>query len=223
MKESIQKLVDMMEKNKLKVLKIDQESWWTPAMRYKLTSYGEASLGRIEQPPGVYRMEGVDGYGYYYHLKPIKVTCLKIGKKTWMVDDPLHWIGMQRLAQHTKEKTLCVGLGLGLVQHALASMGKVFDTCEMNNDVYMLMVDNLPPTHGRMFLHNVFELEEKTKVRYSKYDTIILDIWAGDQKEVKYIDMLSAMFYIQQRAPRTKIFIWGIKDPETNPACKKVK
>jgi hypothetical protein len=212
-----------MEKNGIRVLKIDQESWWTPAMKYKLDTYGEASLERIEQAPGLYRMEGVDGYGYYYHLKPIKVTCLKIGKKTWMVDDPLHWIGMQRLAQHANGKTLCVGLGLGLVQHALASMDKAFDTCEMNNDVYTLMVDKLPPSHGKMYLQNVFELEEKTKVRYSNYDTIILDIWAGNQKEVKYIDMLTAMFYIQQRAPNTQIFIWGIKDPQMNPACKKVE
>ena len=220
---SIQRLAEIMEKNGIRVLKIDQESWWTPAMKYKLDTYGEASLERIEQAPGLYRMEGVDGYGYYYHLKPIKVTCLKIGKKTWMVDDPLHWIGMQRLAQHANGKTLCVGLGLGLIQHALASMDKAFDTCEMNNDVYTLMVDKLPPSHGKMYLQNVFELEEKTKVRYSNYDTIILDIWAGNQKEVKYIDMLTAMFYIQQRAPNTQIFIWGIKDPQMNPACKKVE
>lgn len=218
---SIETLVNIMKKNGLSVMEVDD--WWTPAMDYKLDSCGEASLERIKQAAGVYRMEGVDGYGYYYHLKPIEVTALKIGNKTWMVDDPLHWIGMQRLAEHCGKKTLCVGLGLGLVQHALASEGKVFDTCEINIDVYNLMLENLPPKHGKIFLENIFELEDKTMVRYGHYDTIILDIWAGDQKEVKYIDMLSALFYIQQRAPQTKVYIWGIKDPQTNPACKKVR
>ena len=93
--------------------------WETPATKYPLIKTGSVKISRINQKAGYYYMEGVRGYDYYHHAKKIPITCLKIGRETVMVDDPLHWIGMQDLAKAMKGKVLIAGLGLGLVLHAL--------------------------------------------------------------------------------------------------------
>lgn len=120
--------------------------WETPATKYPLIKTGSVEISRINQTAGYYRMEGVRGYDYYHHAKKIPVTCLRIGKETVMVDDPLHWIGMQDLAKAMTGKVLIAGLGLGLVLHALRDNKEVTEihVIERNKDVIGLMKHNMP-------------------------------------------------------------------------------
>ncbi len=120
--------------------------WETPATKYPLIKAGSVKISRINQKAGCYRMEGVRGYDYYHHTRKIPVTCLKIGRETVMVDDPLHWIGMQDLAKAMKGKVLIAGLGLGLVLHALRDNKEVtkIHVIERNKDVIGIMKNNMP-------------------------------------------------------------------------------
>lgn len=120
--------------------------WETPATKYPLIKVGSVEICRIKQKAGYYYMEGVRGYDYYHHAMKIPVTCLKIGTETVMVDDPLHWIGMQDLAKAMKGKVLIAGLGLGLVLHALWDNKEVTEihVIEYNKDVIRIMKNNMP-------------------------------------------------------------------------------
>ena len=86
--------------------------WETPASTYPEQNVGKAKIKRVKYKKGMYRMEGVNGFEYYELTSLIKITTLKIGKECVMVDDPLHWYGMEALAQHCKGNVLCSGLGL---------------------------------------------------------------------------------------------------------------
>ena len=70
-------------------------------------------------------MEGVSGYEFFELLKDIVVTELRINNEVVMVDDPMHWIGMQRLAEACEGKVLIGGLGLGLILHHFINNKKV--------------------------------------------------------------------------------------------------
>jgi len=81
-------------------------SWETPATKYPLMKSGKARLSRKHYKRGFYNMEGVRGYDYFTVKNPIPVTSLIVGKETWMIDDPLHWYGMQDLAKAASGKVL---------------------------------------------------------------------------------------------------------------------
>jgi 16S rRNA A1518/A1519 N6-dimethyltransferase RsmA/KsgA/DIM1 with predicted DNA glycosylase/AP lyase activity len=63
-----------------------------------------------------------------------------------MVDDPLHWLGMQDLASAMTGKVLIAGLGLGLVLQALRDNHEVTEihVIERNKDVIGLMKHHMP-------------------------------------------------------------------------------
>lgn len=198
------------------VLKIKE--WSTPATSYELHKFKEARLTRKNYHRGFYYMFGVDGYELFYVENPIPVTCLHIGKEEVMVDDPLHWIGMQRLAEACHGDVLCAGLGLGLVQHALHKNPKVktIATCEINHSVYQLvrpMVDI-----GNLYVTDVYEYLKETKHQYA---CIILDTWWGEGTMRMRDDMLARFAQIKCARPNTEIFIWGVRNPTLNPAVKK--
>ena len=86
---------------------LEINGWKTPATSYSLKEIKSVKITRDKQPSGYYRMEGVDGYVFYHHNKSIQVTNLCIDNKVWMVDDPLHWYGMQSLAKHCKDEKYC--------------------------------------------------------------------------------------------------------------------
>lgn len=211
------KLVALLEQSRIKCLEIDTHS--TPATLYTLSKCNTARLKRSMQKAGIYRMEGVDGYEYYWHEEPIPITSISIDNKTWMVDDPIHWRGMQSLAAHSENNVLCVGLGLGLLQHALHALKKNFETIEINSDVCDLMQRFIPK-------HKIYNIDffkfERTGRNFSDYDTIILDIWAGNREEIRYSDMIEAYMMVKTKAPKSKVYIWGVKDGEYNPAVERV-
>ncbi len=90
-------------------------------------------------------MEGVRGYDYFTVKKPIPITSLIVDRQTWMVDDPLHWYGMQDLAKAASGRVLVAGLGLGLVIHALEENEAVtaVDVVEIDEDVIGLITTRI--------------------------------------------------------------------------------
>ena len=197
-------------------------SWETPATKYPLSKRGEVSLFRKSYKRGFYIMEGVRGYDYFTVKKPIPITSLMVGKQTWMVDDPLHWYGMQDLAKAASGKVLVGGLGLGLVIHGLEENEAVsaVDVVEIDEDVVDLISPLIEMRKTTIINDDFWLYLYRTE---EIYDTCILDIWVYDEEERTQVvyNMLSAMGTVSTRFPSAKVYIWGIRDPAWNPAVTK--
>ena len=197
-------------------------SWETPATKYPLSKNGKARLARSSYRRGFYIMEGVRGYDYFTVKKPIPVTSLLVGKDTWMVDDPLHWYGMQDLAKAARGRVLVAGLGLGLVIHALETNKSVtnIDAVEIDMDVINLITPLIKMRKTNIINDDFWRYLYKTE---ETYDTCILDIWVyeeSDRIRTGY-NMLAAIGSVSTRYPSAKIYVWGIRDPKWNPAVTK--
>lgn len=199
------------------VLKI--KDWKTPATEYPLRRVGTAEITRENYKRGFYWMEGVDGYIFFKVLKPIPVTNLEIDGEIWMVDDPLHWIGMQRLAEHSEGRVLVGGLGLGLVIHALDKNPKVkeVDVAEINKDVIDLIKPLIPMRKVKIHNRNVLEMAS------DRYDTVILDLWvysenSGIDRGQMYTEMIETWAFFKATNPESKVYVWGTGDSGMNPA-----
>jgi len=198
------------------------DSWETLATSYRESSLGSASIERSKYRRGVYLMEGVLGYPIFSIEKPIDVTSLKIDGKTWMIDDPLHWIGMREIARECAGRTLVVGLGLALILYHLEENAKVTSiTCvERNRDVRHLV------TRQRAFRDSIkraWVIDEDfwSMKGLDAYETIVIDIWTSDVHDGRLVayEMKRAIARVRTEAlPHTKLFIWGTRDRELNPA-----
>ena len=198
--------------------------WQTPATMYPEGSVGDAEIVRDFYPRGYYRMERVGGYVLWYNHYRIPVTELKIRGQTVMVDDPLHWIGMQRLAEASVGNTLVAGLGLGLVVHALARNSRVtrIDVVEIEPDVVKLIAPHLP-RDPRVRVH-----EGNAFTWRGEYDTVIVDLLVRDEPTAPTViaggqtpisaDELYHRFSAQH--PNARVYLWGVRDPTINPAVE---
>jgi hypothetical protein len=210
----------------MKVLEI--KSWKTKATDYPVSSFGSASITKTVYKKGLYLMEGVDGYELYHLKKSAIITELKINDEVVMVDDPLHWIGMQRLAEACKGKVLIGGLGLGLILHHLATNNDVSEVkvVEINSDVINLIKPLLPKDDRVEIVNdNVFNYEYV----HGNYDTIVLDLWVRGEDIKTKIAGLNEEFppfiaYLRFKAnnPKANVYVWGLRDPTINPAVKPV-
>lgn len=201
-------------------------TWETPATKYLLNKVGRAKITRPISRKGFYRMEGVRGYDYYEVTKPIPITSLMIGRETVMVDDPLQWIGMQELANHCKGKVITAGLGLGLVTHALAGNPAVksITVVEREADVIELVkprvLDAVRSRNGSSPEIEIIKGDIFENITQG-YDVLILDIWWGRSNAKTHFEMLEAYSAARAAYPGMKVYIWGLKDPEMNPAIPK--
>jgi len=197
-------------------------SWETPATKYPLSKNGKAKLSRKPYTRGLYNMEGVRGYDYFTVKKPIPVTSLIVGKETWMIDDPLHWYGMQDLAKAARGKVLVAGLGLGLVIHALEENEAVttIDAVEIDEDIINLITPLIKMRKTNIINEDFWLHLHKSK---ETYDTCILDIWVYDETDrIKTgYSMLAAIGSVSTKFPSAKVYVWGIRDPKWNPAVTK--
>jgi hypothetical protein len=212
----------------MRILKI--KNWRTKASEYPTIGYGSAKIERVTYESGYYLMEGVAGYDLYYLENPIKVTELLIDGDIVMVDDPLHWIGMMKLAEACEGRTLVGGLGLGLILHHLANNEDVtqIDVVEINPDVIHLIKPYLPKDpRVNIICDDVF----KYKYVHGKYDTIVLDLWVKNEKmeEAKLagtndtkLSPLEAYVRFQYNNPDANVYVWGLRHPAINPAVKKL-
>lgn len=196
-----------------KVLHVGSSSWSTPATSFPLRSRGRARIVRTFYTRGLYHMEGIGGYDYYYVEDVIPITTLKVGGTEWMVDDPPHWLGMQLIARRCAGRVLCAGLGLGLILFALRGNQGVtsVDMLEKEEDVIKLMKPLIP--RCRILEGDFWRFED-----FRAYDTIFVDIWSGYETGEKVAEMRRALRMIKLNAPRASVFIWGLKDMTANPA-----
>ena len=197
--------------------------WETPATSYPLEKVRLVKIVRTTYKKGVYRMEGVNGYDYFELKSPIKVTGLKIRKEMVMVDDPLHWYGMQALAAHCSGNVLCSGLGLGLIYHALEknTAVKSVDIIERNPDVIKLMRPHIPSKF------NVIEQDLHEYIGYPNlikkiYDCAVLDHWWGSSDREMRIDMMITRAKVMAIFPHANVYIWGVCNPAINPAIRTI-
>lgn len=202
-----------------KTLIIDE--WKT--IDYPKCDNNSAKIDIINYKKGIYLMENVKGYAFFEVENKIEVRVLKIKDKIVMVDDPLHWIGMKELAQHSTGKILVAGLGLGLIIHHLIKNKKVesIDVVEVNQDVINLVSPLLPKDKGIKIINGNFF---KEPFRKREYDTIILDLWVGEYGHFEIcgtkqkVPMLPYYYRVKFNNPNSKVFMWGIKDSEINPS-----
>jgi len=197
------------------------KNWHT--IDYPLKKKGSAEIIHIKQPSGCYLMEGVDGFAFYEQDSPIIVTALKINGDIVMVDDPLHWIGMQRLAEHCKGRVIIAGLGLGLILHHLVKNKDVDEigVIENNKDVVDL-IEPLLPQDDRVTIHiediRAFELSF-----LAMFDTIVFDVWVKGDKGMKvefpgYGEIMSRAGALKDIFHKN-VMVWGLYN-EFNPAVK---
>ena len=222
------RLIEGLKKKGCKTMTI-YPSWVTPATKYPLKKIRSAELIRKKYKEGIYCMEGVNGYDFFYVTDKIPVTIITINGKEVMVDEPSHQIGMKLLAKESKGKVLVGGLGLGLIIHALENNPEVksIDVVDLNDDVIKLINPLIPHTKTTVYHGDVFD----KRWFNGNYDTIILDLWvkgedgdgrAGVDIELDVMcDMLCSYNHFKDAYPKSKIFIWGMRDKQINPAIKK--
>lgn len=161
-------------------------------------------------------MEGVKKCGFYHLQKAEIMTELLIRGETWMSDDPYNWNGLDALVSGFKGRVLCIGLGLGLVQHILAKKPEVtkVTTIEVNKDVVAMMASNMP-TDQRIQFGDFWLFDE-----FDKFDCVVVDIWVsnentphGERKKIA-MTMQAAIQLIEQQNPKAIVKLWGMIDPK---------
>jgi hypothetical protein len=219
-REQVEKEVDGIEEGFGRpILRITE--WHTPCTDYPEVSVGTASIKRRHYHRGyIYPMEGVGGYSFWATLEPIDITTLQIGGGTWMTDEPINWIGMQRIAEASRGKVLVGGLGLGMICHALVNNDRVtkIDVVERCTDVIKLIKPQLRITQK-------IKIEEgdfwNYTDRFKDYDTIIIDLWVGKGNTKMWAEMMRAFAMCKVASHgKATVYIWGTKDPTLNPAIK---
>jgi len=206
----------------MKILTVPK-NWKTPAYKYSLKEKGCARIIASQyEPDGFYHMEKVNGYDYFEVEETIRVTELQINGVTVMIDDPLHWIGMQSLAKACKGKVLVAGLGLGLIVHALQKNPNVtlIDIVEKEKDVIDLIgsvSDVLKDSKTHVFHTEIGSFI--TGKNLEPYDNVILDIWWGNGTMEMQRSMKSMVSLVSYFIPNATPYVWGLRS-KLNPACK---
>lgn len=204
------------------ILKISE--WKT--VDYPEKKVGTVEIKKIKYGKGMYLMEQVAGYDLFEALKPITITTLSVNGNMVMLDDPLHWLGMKKLAEHSKGKVFVGGLGLGLIIHHLVKNPKVkkIEVVELNKDVIKLIKPLLPEGKVKIFQGDI--LDQKWLER--DYDTVILDVWVKSHKgklreagTEEPLDMTAVLLKFRVSYPNASCYIWGHRDREINPAVEK--
>jgi len=202
------------------VLKVND--WRT--FDYEEKKYGTAKIERVKYKRGLYLMEGVSGYDFFYVTKPIMINVLKINDEEVMNDDPLHYYGMKLLADESKGRDLTAGLGLGLYTIFLQSNTNVesVTVIELNNDIKQLvepMIRKYIKKPTQIIIDDIMNWKKKAR----SFDTIMLDIWAINKPDQRvYEEMLTMFTVFKFENPNANVYIWGFRDPSINPAVLKI-
>ena len=193
---------------------INVGKWATPATEYPQSTVSNYRIHRAKYSRGFYRMSGLDDAALFKVGRAgIPVTSLQEYRdgrwKDWMVDDPPHWRAMQFYAAKAHGRVLTTGLGLGLVQHALAVNPAVesFQTVERSDDVWKLISPHVP-THA-IIKDDWYEYRANTT---SEWDTVIVDLWVAHDLETKmaaYHEATVEYILVKKRWPNATVFFHG--------------
>ena len=177
------------------------EEWETPATAYKARRVGDFRISRRGYSRGLYRMSGLDDKALFKVLRghPLPITSLEervAGSRptrwhSWMVDDPPHWKAMEAYAAEAEGPVLCAGLGLGLIQHALAQQPAVdyVMTVEREAAVIDLVYRELPHTKKDLRIVEADwrgVLSGDLDAVEEDWGMIVVDLWVTSNLREKY-------------------------------------
>jgi len=185
-------------------------------------------LKKVRYTRGLYRMENVYGYRYFYVEKPITVTILeyKEGKEwsTLMVDDPMHWFGMRELSELVKpSKVLVAGLGMGLILHHLVKREDVrkIKVVEIDEELVKFIKPYLPDDkrigieikdyYGYLHEHLLGHRKRED------FNSVIIDLWVLGEEDTEMkrkhiaICMDATRKLTKACFPNAKILLWGVR------------
>lgn len=180
--------------------------WETPATKYPLAKAGAVEIIRGRYEIGAYACYGTgpkrESHRLYWIDKPIPVTSLQIGGKTWMVDDPPHWWAMEEHSRHFHGEVLCAGLGLGLIVHTLQrnKLVRHITVIERDRDVINLIAPLLKPNRVTIIHEDWWEYQHPVSPNGVFYDLIV-----GDGHS-EFGHALRAMFTMKESYPKATTY-----------------
>ena len=122
-----------------------------------------------------------------------------------MVDSPYDWYAMGEYAMRTRPpKVLVAGLGLTLVDQHLALRKDIvkIKIVELNEEVIEMVAPHLPKDERFEVVHgDFFEVLPQLAAGGEEYDTIIMDIWTGEDSE-SLPDFRKAVALVQKHYPK---------------------
>jgi len=218
MKIKDEEFIESLKRAGFKILEIND--WHS--FDYKIAKVGNAKITKETYEEGLYLMEGVDGFDFFYVKKPIEVTLLKINGETQMVDDPLHFIGMKLLAEASEGKVLTAGLGLGLYtiflqENPLVESITVIEKNENVKELIEPMISKYIKKPTKIVIDDIINWINKA----SNFDTIMIDLW-NESNQKTYLEMLSYYGAFKLANPNAKVYVWGVRDSKINPSVKAV-
>ena len=128
------------------------------------------------------------GYDYCIFMNEATLTLLqeKIGDKwrDWMVDSPYEWFAMGEYAIRAMPPNVLVGgLGLGLILHHLTLRKDIekIVVVELSKEIIEMISPYVPKDDRIEIIQgNFFEVIPKLVSERNIFNTVIVDIWAGD-------------------------------------------
>ncbi len=190
------------------------EKWKTPFTDLPVVEVGNARLGAKVYKRGFYAMEGMCGYDSYWVRSRFKVRALERRSndgswKVWMVDDPLHWVGMKGYVEELPPGEILVGgLGLGLCLHHMAALDRFtkITVVEVDRDVIDLITPTLPSDDRVIIVRDNFYHYLRPE---RKFDGILWDLAVGSPHE-KVGDISTAFHHCRPHAEAgTKLLVFG--------------
>lgn len=174
------------------------DDWATPATAYPERRIGDHRIRRRRYGRGFYKMSGLDDKALFQvtggHSLPI--TCLEQrrvggGWHTWMVDDPPHWKAMQVYAAAARGAVLCAGLGLGLIQHALAANPAVDYVLTVEREAAVIELVNPLLPHPEKELRTIQAdwrgvMSADLDAVNENWGMIVVDLWVTGNLREKY-------------------------------------
>ena len=166
------------------------------------------------------------GYDFCIYLDNAELTVLQQRKNggwsEWMVDSPKAWYGMGEFALRTVgENVLIGGLGLGLIIHHLHNRRdiKKVTVVEISPEVIEMISPYLPQDSMIEIIQGDFFTELPSLSKTRKFNTIIVDIWAGVSfdEDVKKVYEASRIL-LEDYYPEATPLFHGFQKPLDNEA-----
>lgn len=178
-------------------------------------------------------MEGVIGYELFQVLQPIEVNSLQVKDpgskwKTLMIDDPMHWLGMQELASLAMPgNVLVAGLGLGLILHHLVKRDDInkIVVVEIDPEVISFISPYIPKDNRINIINaNFFTFCIDNK---EHYNTAIIDLWVLSGKSSKadraWVRQCMIASNSLAKAFSDQVLIWGLRAYEVRNTVKTIR
>lgn len=169
--------------------------WITPAARIPEQSAGDFRIIKRAVKAGTtWPMCKTMGYDYCIFMNNAALTLLQENKsgdqwKDWMVNSPYEWYAMGEYAMRTIPSNVLIGgLGLALILHHLTLRKELekITVIELNKDVIQMVSPYVPNDNRIEIIHgDFFKAVPKLCSEGREFNTIIVDIWAGEDYECK--------------------------------------